>query len=130
MLHRKKLSDYIGHVKRSVNDSKSNTQHDNSDSMDSKSSQPRNKNKALMDLLLSSFATDEMKRFLSYVVGNDICTAVSFSGSPANVTFDVVQYLISHGHTNMTSFWNALLSERPRKRWDISNVSTLYGIII
>ena len=126
----KKLSNYIGHVKRSANDSRSNTQHDNSGSMDSKSSQPKNKNKALMDLLLNSFGVDEMKRFLRYTVGDGICQSVNFLSSPASVTFDVVQYLDRNGHTNSTSFWDALLSERPRRRLDIVNVSTLYGIMI
>ena len=126
----KKLTDYISHVKRSANDSRSKPSSHTSTLTVNQSSQPKNKNKALMDLLLNSFAVDEMKRFLSYVVGNAICTAVNFTDSPGNVTFNVVQYLDRNGNVNETSFWNALLSERPRRRLDIVNVSTLYGIII
>ena len=126
----KKLTDYISHVKRSANDSRSKPSSHTSTLTVNQSSQPKNKNKALMDLLLNSFAVDEMKRFLSYVVGNAICTAVNFTDSPGNVTFNVVQYLDRNGNVNETSFWNALLSERPRRRLDIVNVSTLYGIMI
>lgn len=126
----KKLSDYISCVKRSANDLRSKYSTYTSTLTATQSSQPRNKNKALTDLILSLFSVDEMKSFLMYVVGNDICTAVNFLGSPASVTFDVVQYLDRNGHATMTSFWNALVSERPRRRLDIVNVSTLYGIMI
>jgi hypothetical protein len=127
----KKLSDYIGCVKRSVKDSKKDVSSRNSTlTVTHFQPQSKNKNKALMDLLLSSFAVDEMKRFLMYVVGNDVCQSVNFSGSPANITFDVVQYLDRNGHASSTSLWNALVSERPRRRLEIANVAQLYGILI
>ncbi len=129
----KKLTDYIGCVKRSVKDSRKNVSSRNSTvtvNQSQSKSQSQNKNKALMDLLLNSFGIDEMKRFLRYVIGDDICKSVNFSSSPANATFDAVDYLDRNGHANGTSFWNAFVSERPRRRLEIANVAQLYGILI
>ena len=83
-----------------------------------------------MDLLLSLFAVDEMKRLVRHAVGDDICSGVNFSSSALNVAFDITHYLERNGHANGTSFWNAILSERPKRRLDIANVAQLYGILI
>lgn len=127
----KKLAEYIDCVKRSVKNQYGKECARNSTlAINHSQPQSKNKNKALMDLLSNSFAVDEMKRVLRYTVGDDICKSVNFSSSPNNVTFDVVEYLDRNGHTNGTSFWNAILSERPRRRSEIANVAQLYGILI
>lgn len=77
-------------------------------------------------LILNMFSVDEFKRFCSY--HTDINSQVNWNGSPNSVTFDASNCLNRNGYLNNFDFWKLLMEEKPRRKFDISNVSKLFGV--
>jgi len=77
-------------------------------------------------LILNMFSVDEFKRFCSF--NTDINSQVNWNGSPNSVIFDASNCLNRNGYLNNFDFWKLLMEEKPRRKFDISSVSKLFGV--
>lgn len=81
--------------------------------------------KAIMELLLSLFGSNQLERFVRYTYGTDIAYEIAWDNAPIDVAQDVTDLLERHGYVDET-FFQKLEEERPNRKSDIQAVRDLW----